>query len=29
VLFGDPGMMICKLAAGALRPDPDAREPVL
>ena len=28
VLFGDPGMMICKLAAATLRPDPDGGEPV-
>ena len=28
VLFGDPCVMICKLAAGMLRPGPDDREPV-
>ena len=28
VLFGDPGMMICKLAAGTLRSNPDGGEPV-
>ena len=27
VLFGDPGMMICMLAAGTLRSNPDGGEP--
>jgi len=28
VLFGDPGMMICRLAAATLRTGPDDGEPV-